>query len=66
MGPAVAAALHASYDFGRERMEEITDEESVRRGFSRELVRQYLTHYIHFELTADFRQGMQRFLASAR
>ena len=66
LGHEVAAALHASYGFGRERMEEITDEESVRRGFSRELVRQYLTHYIHFELTAEFDQGMQRFLASAR
>ena len=63
--PDVISALHASYDFGRQRMEEIIAMESARRGFSEDLVRQYLTHYIHFDLTAPFERGMQRFLASA-
>jgi chorismate dehydratase len=64
--PGVMAVLHASYDYGRESMEEIIGQESVRRGFTEELVRQYLTHYIHFALTPEFVKGMQRFLESAR
>jgi predicted solute-binding protein len=66
IGPEAAGVLHASYRFGRERIEEITTKESVRRGFPEDLVRQYLTHYIHYELTAEFQQGMQRFLDSAQ
>ena len=62
----VVQTLRASYDFGREKIEEIIAEESQRRDFSEELVRQYLTHYIRFELTADFELGMKRFLDSAR
>jgi hypothetical protein len=46
-------------------MEEIIAQEGPRRGFTEELVRQYLTHYIHFELTAEFERGMQRFFESA-
>jgi chorismate dehydratase len=64
--PQATAVLRASYEFGRDRMEQITEQESVRRGFSKELVRQYLTHYIHFELTEEFNRGMQRFLESAQ
>jgi len=64
--PEVMAVLHASYGFGRERMEEIISRESALRGFPEEVVRQYLTHYIHFALTAEFAKGMQRFLDSAR
>ena len=63
--PAVVSALRASSDFGRAKIEEIIAVESVQRGFSPELVRQYLTHYIHFELTSDFERGMERFLNSA-
>jgi chorismate dehydratase len=63
--PAVVSTLRASSDFGSAKIEEIIAVESVRRGFSPELVRQYLTHYIHFELTADFERGMERFLNSA-
>ena len=66
IGPEAAAVLRASYGFGRERIEEIIARESVRRGFQEELVRQYLTHYIHYELTQEFDRGMQRFLDSAR
>jgi chorismate dehydratase len=66
IAPEVVSTLRGSYAFGRERMEEITKLESRRRGFSEELVRQYLTHYIHFELTPEFERGMQRFLESAR
>jgi predicted solute-binding protein len=64
--PDVVSVLHASYGFGKQRMEEIISQESVRRGFAEDLVRQYLTHYIHFALTQEFERGMQRFLDSAR
>jgi chorismate dehydratase len=66
LDPGVISVFNASYQFGRSRMEEIIAAEGPRRGFSEELVRQYLTHYIHFELTADFDRGMKRFLDSAR
>ena len=63
--PVVVSTLRDSCRFGQERMEEIIAMEGLRRGFSEELVRQYLTHYIHFDLTPDFVRGMQRFLSLA-
>jgi chorismate dehydratase len=66
INPEITAELRASYCFGQERMDEIISEESVRRGFPEDLVRQYLTHYIHFALTPEFVKGMQRFLDIAR
>jgi chorismate dehydratase len=62
---SVAAVLRASADFGRQHIEEIIAEESRRRGFEEDLVRRYLTHYIHFDLTPEFEAGMQRFLSLA-
>ncbi len=64
--PGVVAILRASSDFGHERIEEIIADESRLRGFSEDLVRQYLTHYIRFELTPEFDLGLQRFLELAR
>jgi chorismate dehydratase len=61
----VVAALRASCDYGLGHIEEIIAQEGPRRGFSEELVREYLTHYIHFRLTPDCEEGMRRFLASA-
>lgn len=60
----VIRTLKDSYCFGKERMEEIVNQESARRGFNESLVRQYLTHYIRFELSASFAHGMTRFLES--
>jgi len=64
--PEVVSILQASSRFGQQSMEQIIAEESPRRGFSQKLVRQYLTHYIHFDLTAEYERGMKRFLESAR
>jgi chorismate dehydratase len=61
----VVSILHASCDFGRRHIEEIIAAEGPRRGFAEQLVRQYLTHYIQFQLTAEFECGMKRFLDSA-
>ncbi len=66
IAPEVVSVLDASYRFGKQRMEDIISVESARRGFTEELVRQYLTHYIHFELTAEYQQGLRRFLESAK
>jgi len=64
--PEVVSILQASSRFGQQSIEQIIAEESPRRGFSEELVRQYLTHYIHFDLTAEYERGMKRFLESAQ
>lgn len=61
----VVGALRGSCDYGLERIEEIIAVEGPRRGFDDELVRQYLTHYIYFRLTAECAAGMRRFLAVA-
>jgi predicted solute-binding protein len=66
IGPEVVRVLHDSYCFGKGRIDEIVRQESVRRGFAENLVRQYLTHYIHFELTSEFERGMRRFLDRAQ
>jgi chorismate dehydratase len=65
INPEASSILRASAEFGQEHMEEIIRRESLRRGFTEELVRQYLTHHIHFTLTPDCELGMQRFLSSA-
>jgi chorismate dehydratase len=61
----VMQVLRASCDYGLANIESIIAQEGPRRGFSDELVRQYLTHYIHFHLTAEFACGLRRFLAIA-
>lgn len=61
----VGDVFQASYDFGRQNMEQIIGQESRARGFDPGLVRQYLTHYIYFQLTSECRTGMDRFLALA-
>jgi cyclic dehypoxanthinyl futalosine synthase len=63
LSPEVAAVFQASYDFGRQSMEQIIEQESRARGFDPDLVRQYLTNYIYFRLTPECRAGLDRFLA---
>lgn len=62
----IGDALRQSYRFGKANLEQIIARESIARKFGPDLVRQYLTHYIHFELTPPFEAGMRRFLAGAR
>jgi predicted solute-binding protein len=62
----VVEVLRASCNYGLANMEAIITREGPARGFSDELVRQYLTHYIQFELTPEFECGMKRFLGSAQ
>jgi predicted solute-binding protein len=63
--PAIERAFRESYRFGSEHLEEIVAEESVARGLSAELVRDYLTRHIRFELGECESAGMQEFLRLA-
>jgi chorismate dehydratase len=62
----VAAAFQESWEYGRSRMDEIVTQESARREFPRELVREYLTHHIVHELGPREYEGMELFLRMAQ
>jgi chorismate dehydratase len=62
----VVEAFRASCRYGLEHMDEIVESESVRLGFSPELVRDYLTRHIVHELGPREYQGMDLFLQYAR
>jgi predicted solute-binding protein len=64
--PEIAAAFQASYEYGRDQMEEIVEAESASRGFKPGVVREYLTHYIRHELGEREYEGMRVFLEYAR
>ena len=64
--PAVTAAFQGSCAFGIRHLEQIISEEAAARGFAPELVHQYLTSHIRFELGAGEERGMQVFLQYAR
>lgn len=55
----------ASYDYGRERLEEIADQEHETRGISRELALHYLRDCIRYELGVREQKGMETFLEMA-
>ena len=59
-------AFLESYEFGKQHIEEIVDGEYVARGASRELVREYLTRYIVFELGSREYEGMDAYLAQVK
>ena len=58
-------AFRGSCRFGLEHLEEIVAVESAARGFTQELVREYLTRNIVLELTARDYEGMRAFLELA-
>lgn len=60
------ATFRGSYEFGRSEMDEIIRTESVKRGLSEELVQDYLTHHIRFELGDNEQKGMRLFLELAK
>jgi chorismate dehydratase len=64
--PWVIQALQQSCRYGCERLEEIVAVESAARGFTPDLVRQYLGHHIVCELGAEEQKGMELFLRYAR
>jgi predicted solute-binding protein len=63
--PAAEQAFIDSCRYGISHMDDIVSDERARRGFTAEVAREYLTHYILFELGDGEYTGMQRFLAEA-
>jgi predicted solute-binding protein len=55
-----------SYEFGKERIEEIADREYERRGVSRGLALHYLRDHIHYELGVREKSGMEAFMKMLR
>ncbi len=62
----VEAIFRASYQFGRDHLDEIIRLEGASRGLSDELARQYLTRHIVCELGATEYRGLELFLDYAR
>ncbi len=58
-------ALLASATFGRSRLDEIVDLESLRLGFDPQVVRRYLTQYVHYTLGESEREAMGLYLRLA-
>jgi chorismate dehydratase len=64
--PEVEAIFQASYQFGRDHLDEIIRTEAAARRLSPELARQYLTRHIVCELGAAEYRGLELFLEYAR
>ena len=64
--PEVAKAFQDSFDWGRSHMDEIVARAVPERGFGEELVREYLTSHIVYELGERHRQGLELFRKLAR
>lgn len=56
----------ASYRFGKDHLPEIVDAEYKRRGITRQLAGQYLSHYIRYEFGEQEWTGLDAFLELAR
>jgi len=65
-GAGLADAFRDSCRWGREHLEEIVAAEAPRRGFTRDLAREYLTRHIVHELGSREYEGMELFLNWAR
>jgi len=63
---AVEAIFAASYQFGRDHLDDIIRVEAAQRGIRPELARDYLTRHIICELGAEEYQGLALFLEYAR
>ena len=59
-------AFVESYQFGKREIDKIVEAEYAARGASKELVYEYLTRYIVFELGAKEYEGMDLYLASVK
>lgn len=60
------AGFLASYQYGKQHIDQIVEAEFAARGASRELVREYLTRYIVFELGEREYAGMERYLENVK
>jgi len=62
---AVVAALTGSAAYGRSRIEDIVTGESARLGFEADLIREYLTRYLRYELGPAEREAIDTYLQLA-
>lgn len=63
--PEYTSLFEGSCQYGEERLPEIIDHQADRRGLPRNLVREYLTDYIHFRLGSRELQGLDTYLSLA-
>lgn len=59
--PDVAGAFRASYEWGRDHLDEMVDRASSERGFRKELARDYFTRHIVYPLSAKHHEGLALF-----
>jgi chorismate dehydratase len=59
------ATINRSYEFGKERLDQIVEEEHKKRQLSKQLVKQYLSRHIRFELGPNEQRGLQAFFELA-
>ncbi len=64
--PEIAGVFRQSWEYGRDRLDDIVSQESVRRELPRELVKEYLTRHIVHGLGAAEYEGMELFLRMAK
>ena len=64
-GQRLSELTTGSYRFGRERLDEIVEAEYMRRGVTRGLGKQYLSHYIRYELGCRELEGLDTFFRLA-
>lgn len=63
--PELAALLEASYEYGRERIQEIVATEAAPRNLNASLAEHYLRHNIVYRLDDDARRGLRLYLETA-
>ncbi|MBV9611777.1 MAG: menaquinone biosynthesis protein [Acidobacteriaceae bacterium] len=61
----MAAIAHGSYEFGKAHLADIAEQESPRRGISRDLAERYFSRHIRFELGSKEQEGVNAFLQLA-
>jgi len=61
LSSSTLALFRASYEWGKDKLEEIVASEANPRNVSEELARHYLTSHIQYELDTRARSGMREF-----
>jgi predicted solute-binding protein len=64
--PKVASAFQASWEWGRDHVEEIVRNAAVERGFPEAVTRDYVTRHIVYELSSKHLKGLELFREKIR
>ena len=62
----ISQVFKDSYEFGRQRLERIAEEQGPPRGLTVELAREYLTRHVVFEIGGEERAGLDLYLGYAQ